>query len=105
HTIQPFLETQIDDWNDKSNKATFRESDRRWLDTFDHFDSKGVSLQQLPLLMQYLFCLPGHNASVERIFSKIKLFWTAQKSRLSISTVSDFAHVVTNFDVEDSSQM
>ena len=70
----------------------------------EHFEREGISMKNLKNLIEYTFVLPAHNASVERMFSKIKMYWSDQKSRTDIDTVRDFARVVCNL-VSDSTQI
>src|SRR5699024_1817284 len=103
--VEPYIATRLNEWNDRSNGTCFKESSDRWLETFGHFAKMGIKLDCFRTMVEYLHALPGHNASVERVFSRVKLFWTDNKSQMTTGAVSDFAQVSFNFGVEDSSAM
>lgn len=51
-------------------------------------------------LVKFYFCLPAHNANVERIFSLIKAQWTPERNKLDPETISDIIRVKYNFDMK-----
>jgi hypothetical protein len=52
---------------------------------------------KLQRLAEISLCLPGSNASVERVFSTMNLIWTSQRSKLCLQTVKSMLTVLTNF--------
>jgi hypothetical protein len=48
-------------------------------------------------LVEISMCLPGSNASVERVFSAVNMIWTSQWSRLCLQTVKSMLSVLINF--------
>jgi hypothetical protein len=64
---------------------------------FLHFSEKVVPYLQLQRLVEISLCLPGSNASVERVFSAMNMIWTSQQSRLCLQTVKSMLTVLTNF--------
>jgi hypothetical protein len=64
---------------------------------FSHFSEKMVPYLQLQGLVEISLCLPGSNASVERVFSAMNMIWTSQRSRLCLQTVKSMLAVLTNF--------
>ena len=72
-------------------------ADKRWVEIFTYFKEKAVSHQKLAKLIQYIFCLPGTNASTERVFSKMNKIWTADKTQLSVSTLKSLLLLKCNF--------
>ena len=62
-----------------------------------YFKEKDVSHQKLAKLIQYIFCLPGTNASSERVFSQMNKIWTADKTQLSVSTLKSLLLLKCNF--------
>ena len=48
-------------------------------------------------IIQYIFCLPGTNASTERVFSQMNKIWTADKTQLSVSTLKSLLLLKCNF--------
>ena len=73
---------KIAEWN--SSKTP---SDQRWVEVFTHLKNRNISQKQLIKLIQYIFCLPGTNASTERVFSQMNNIWTDDKSQLKVSTL------------------
>jgi hypothetical protein len=70
---------KIKEW-DKDNARTCA----RWSEVFLHFPEKMVPYLQLQRLVELSLCLPGSNASVERVFSVMNMIWTSQQSRLCL---------------------
>jgi hypothetical protein len=69
----------------------------RWSEVFLHFSEKIVPYLQLQRLAEISLCLPGSNASVERVFSAMNMIWTSQRSRLRLQTVKSMLTVLANF--------
>jgi hypothetical protein len=44
--------------------------------------AKIIFLSQIYLSWQFLVCLPGNNAAIERVFSVMSSAWTSHKTRL-----------------------
>ena len=44
-------------------------------------------------------CLPGSNASVERIFSQMNALWTDEKNRLLVETIKAILMAKSNFNL------
>lgn len=53
---------------------------------------------QLAKLVEFALCLPGTNASVERVFSTIKQLWRDERSRLEQNTIRAILFVKNNLD-------
>lgn len=45
-----------------------------------------------------MLCLPGSNASTERVFSHITKIWTKEKTQLNVSTLKALIITKLNFD-------
>jgi hypothetical protein len=71
----------------------------RWSEVFSHFSEKMVPYLQLQRLAEISLCLPGSNASVERVFFTMNMIWTSQQSRMCLQTVKFMLTVLTNFPV------
>lgn len=102
--IQPYINERFTQWNELDSKNNSTETHERWIDVINHFET----LHHLPnveRLVEYVLSLPGHNASVERIFSKIKFYWSDCKSNLSIDHLNDFLYPVCNLDASNSTEM
>jgi hypothetical protein len=48
---------------------------------------KFVSLENLLILVEFVLCLPGSNASAERIFSLMNIYRNDENNRASLSLV------------------
>jgi hypothetical protein len=68
----------------------------RWSGVFSHFSEKMVPYLRLQRLVEISLCLPGSNASVERVFSAMNMIWTSQRSRLCLQTIKSMLTVLTN---------
>jgi hypothetical protein len=52
------------------------------------FNSLGVNeLINLEKIVEFFCCIPGTNASIERLLSRMNSLWTNEKNRLSVETV------------------
>jgi hypothetical protein len=52
------------------------------------FNSLGVNESiNLKNIVEFFCCIPGTNASIERLFSQMNYLWTNEKNRLSVETV------------------
>lgn len=49
------------------------------------------------LMCQYMFAIPAHNATVERIFSLIEAQWTDERNRMGVDTVANLIMIKFNF--------
>lgn len=81
-------EDKIADWNSR-NICT----EDRWLELFQ-MESR---LKNVKILCEFIFCLPGTSASLERFFSNINNYWTSEKSQMKLSTLEAIMQVYTNF--------
>jgi hypothetical protein len=59
-----FWSSNCDAW--KTNKLSCKE---KWIQLFNHFKDQNISVPNLGRVLEYIFCLPGASASVERVFS------------------------------------
>jgi hypothetical protein len=85
-------------------KVKIKESDMNNANTcarcnrvFLYFSEKMVPYLQLQRLVEISLCLPGINASVERVFSAMNMIRTSQQSRLCLQTIKSMLTVLTNF--------
>ncbi|KAF0717745.1 protein FAM200B-like [Aphis craccivora] len=84
---------KLTDWN-KNNIST----EDRWLEFFRFMKGKLVPVPNLEKLCEFVLCLPGTSAPIERLFSHINKYWTSEKSQLEISSLKSIMQVYTNFD-------
>ncbi|KAL4091619.1 hypothetical protein QTP88_026278 [Uroleucon formosanum] len=43
--------------------------EQKWVQIFNIFKEKDVYISNLAMVVEFAFCLPGSNASIERVFS------------------------------------
>lgn len=84
---------KIVDWN-TNNILT----EDRWLEFFCSMKRNLIPVTNLEKLCEFVLCLPGTSAPVERLFSHINKYWTSEKSQLEVSSLKSVMQVYTNFD-------
>ena len=72
--VAKYVGEKVTEWNDSSLPT-----DQRWLEIFTHFKARDISHQHMLTLVQFILCLPGTNASTERVFSHMNKIWTSEK--------------------------
>lgn len=75
-------EGKIREWNEQKLSVT-----KRWVEVFQHLDKKGVEYKEIAKIVEYILCLPGSSAPVERVFSSMNRTWTDDKSALQVETL------------------
>jgi hypothetical protein len=70
---------------DTLNKENIPVSDR-WGQIFSEMSEKRLDFQDFCIIVEFILCLPGSTAPVERIFSVMNTVWSKEKSRLSVET-------------------
>lgn len=83
---------KISEWN-AANVTT----DQRWVELFTHLKDKNINHQRMSELVQFIMCLPGTNASTERVFSQMNKLWTSEKTQLQIPTLKALLVTKINF--------
>lgn len=78
-------------WNNLKTDA-----DMRWVEIVKHFKKSDVPFDTILQIAEFVLCLPGTSAPVERVFSAVNKIWTADKSRLAINTLNDIIKVKYN---------
>lgn len=51
----------------------------RWVEIFKHLDKNDCEYTEMAKIIEYILCLPGTTASVERIFADVNKTWTPEK--------------------------
>jgi hypothetical protein len=64
-----------------------------------HLKENNVSHSNVEKVVEFLFCLPGSNASIERVFSRMNYVWSEEKSRFHVNTIQAILAVKTNIDL------
>lgn len=96
--ISKYVTSQkVTEWN---NGNISMES--RWVEVFKHFQSNQLKHEQFSILIEYILCLPGTNAAVERVFSLMNKLWTAEKTQLQVSVLK--AMLVTKVNIKKTCQ-
>ncbi|KAL4108051.1 hypothetical protein QTP88_018308 [Uroleucon formosanum] len=90
-TLQYVTQEKIDEWN-LEKKST----DQRWVCIFKYFKEKDIQCDKMIIIVEYVLCLPGSNASTERVFSHISKIWTKEKTQLNVSTLKPLMTVLKN---------
>uniref|UniRef100_A0A8C2HNR2 HAT C-terminal dimerisation domain-containing protein n=1 Tax=Cyprinus carpio TaxID=7962 RepID=A0A8C2HNR2_CYPCA len=85
----------ITEWN--KNKVAVSD---RWTDVFSEMGSKSLNFGVLSLAVEFVLCLPGTSAPVERVFSLMNASWTDEKSRQSVTTMKAMLFVRINFGLD-----
>ena len=70
---------KISEWN--TAKET---TESRWVEIFKHFKNNNLEHQNILRIAEYMLCLPGTNASIERMFSLINKIWVAEKTQVVV---------------------
>lgn len=68
----------------------------RWVEVFSHLQAENCEHNEIAKLIEYILCLPGTTASVERVFSAMNKSWTNEKTRLHIDTLKAILMVKCN---------
>lgn len=90
--LKEFVTTsKIQSWN--SAKAS---SEDRWVECFRHFEQNNIPVDIISNIAEYILCLPGTSASVERVFSLVNKIWTSDKTRLELPTLKNILFVKYN---------
>lgn len=67
-----------------TNKNWFTEKSvaEKWAEVFFEFQEKNIPHLNIKKIVEFLLCLPGTNAFIERVFSLINDFWTVEKTQM-----------------------
>lgn len=68
----------------------------RWVEVFGHLHNKNCEYTEIAKIIEYIFCLPGTTASVERVFASVNKSWTSEKTRLDLDTLKAIISVKCN---------
>ena len=69
---------------------------KRWVEIFNHLNAKNCEYTEIAKMVEYILCLPGTTASVERVFSAMTKSWTEDKTRLQVETLKAILMVKCN---------
>lgn len=85
------LSEKINQWN--SDKVS---TVNRWVEIFNHLKAENCDYKEIATIAEYILCLPGSAASVERVFSEMNKTWTDEKTRLKIETLKAILTIKIN---------
>lgn len=92
-SVRAFVTGKVAQWN-----ADGKPADERWAEMFAHFKSREIPYSNISQLCEFAMCLPGTNASVERIFSLMNNTWTDERNRMTVPTLKALLITRANFD-------
>lgn len=75
-------DSKIKQWIEKKVSMT-----ERWVEIFKHLDDQSCDYKEMAKIIEYILCLPGSTASVERVFAEMNKTWTEEKSNLNVETL------------------
>lgn len=84
---------KIQQWRQRSISFT-----DRWIETFKHLQDEDIEFNEIATIIEYVLCLPGTTAPVERVFSSVNKSWTDDKTRLHIDTLKAMLFAKYNID-------
>lgn len=84
---------KIAEW--RNNKVP---TDARWVDIFKHLEREQLPYYEFALIVEFILCLPGSSAPVERIFSNAKQMWKNESSALLVKTLNAMLKVKVNME-------
>ncbi|XP_074857908.1 uncharacterized protein LOC142017138 [Carettochelys insculpta] len=92
---KPIISCHMSDWNTQKTPIS-----ERWQNVFQEMDKKAVEYSNLAKAVEFVLCLPGTTAPVERVFSVMNAVWSPEKSRLKVCTMKAILFVQVNFDLD-----
>lgn len=88
-------EEKLVDWRERK-LAT----ENRWVEVFKHMQAAEVPYLEFARIIEFVLCLPGTSAPVERVFSSVKKIWKTESTNLDINTLKSILHVKNNMDMD-----
>jgi len=79
----------LKNFSKRQDSSYFSQNSSTKLCIFFKSNNNITSYSEILKISQYFFCIPGHNANTERIFSLISSQWTKERNRLSIESIRD----------------
>lgn len=71
-------------------------TENRWVELFQYFRANNLNCTNFRIIIEYIMCLPGSNAPVERVFSLMNKIWTSDKTQLSVAVLKAILITKTN---------
>jgi hypothetical protein len=57
------------------------------VEVFTYFNANDLAHVNFSIIVEYILCLPGSNAPVERVFSHMNKIWSSEKTQLGVSVL------------------
>lgn len=91
HLLQQFVIENLPRWSeDKVSSVS------RWIETFKSLNQQNRPINQISLLVQFAFSIPGTSTEVERLFSIINDIWGPEKGQMLLTTLESLLNVKVN---------
>lgn len=84
---------KFEEWKEKKLP-----SEKRWVEVFKHMEAAQVPYLEFSRLVEFILCLPGTSAPVERVFSSAKNIWKTESSQLGVNTLKSILLVKNNLE-------
>lgn len=83
-----YFQSMWEKWTEEEALSDKRiPSEEKWLRLFSHFKENHITANNLFKIIEYVFCMPGTSAPVERVFSLMNNVWTDDRGLMKESTV------------------
>jgi hypothetical protein len=76
------IQDKFDDWTKNVISV-----EQKWVQIFNICKEKDVNVSNLTMVVEFAFCLPGSNASTERVFSLMTTTWTDVRNQMDNKTI------------------
>lgn len=84
-------ESKMKQWNDAKVSIP-----NRWVELFRHLERENCDFDEMAAIIEYILCMPGSTASVERVFSGMNKTWTEEKTKMKVETLKAILTVKVN---------
>lgn len=93
-----FWASKVGDWEreEKENDRK-KSSEEKWMELLSSFKQQNIAMSNLGMVVEYVFCLPGTSAPVERVFSMMNSAWSDERGLMHESTVRGLMVCKVNF--------
>jgi hypothetical protein len=93
--LRQFVSENLSKWNEKTTP-----SELRWIETLRELNQQNRPIDQISLLVQYAFAIPGTSTDVERLFSIINDVWSPDKGQMLPSSLEAILNVKVNSELD-----
>ncbi|CAI6359364.1 unnamed protein product [Macrosiphum euphorbiae] len=76
------FQDKFDDWTKNVISV-----EQKSVHIFNIFKEKYVNVSNLAMVVEFAFCFPGSNASIERVFSLMTTTWTDVRNQMDTKTI------------------